>query len=286
MNPFSTSDRVSLIQHLDEQSNYGQNEGPYFDQFLEANSINVDLDTPIYRIMDFDRIKQILQDRKIAFVRPALWEDPFENFLLNSVGVLPDGEKVSLKELKNQHYAQCWTFSADCDGLWRNFKKNSNVVKVSSTVGTVFRQVYDLSNTFHTLSYFVGKVEYVSQRQIEAFLNKTLNLTGMGGHDLPFVITLLTKRAQFSYENEVRFIFVKPSGKDIDLTKIRNPWDDSDYFQVNIDPNLTFDEIQIEPWVNMTTYADMVSDLQRLGFTNAISRSATYSKPFFEINIK
>ncbi|MGA9133522.1 MAG: hypothetical protein WB384_16105, partial [Candidatus Sulfotelmatobacter sp.] len=184
------------------------------------------------------------------------------------------------------HYAQCWTFSADCDGLWRNFKKNSNVVKVSSTVGTVFRQVYDLSNTFHTLSYFVGKVEYVSQRQIEAFLNKTLNLTGMGGHDLPFVITLLTKRAQFSYENEVRFIFVKPSGKDIDLTKIRNPWDDSDYFQVNIDPNLTFDEIQIEPWVNMTTYADMVSDLQRLGFTNAISRSATYSKPFFEINIK
>lgn len=46
------------------------------------NLASKDLDRNIYRIVEFKRFQQIFEGRSNTLVSPALWEDPFENFIL------------------------------------------------------------------------------------------------------------------------------------------------------------------------------------------------------------
>lgn len=104
-------------------------------------------------------------------------------------------------------------------------------------------------------------------------------------NDLYIAQTLLIKRLAFSYEEEVWIIFGKPSTSEIDLKTIRNPWDDSDFFYVNIDPNVLFDEIEVDPWLKNNEFSVLKDELIALGYTGKITRSGLYDRPFFVAKI-
>jgi len=101
-----------------------------------------------------------------------------------------------------------------------------------------------------------------------------------------FVQSLLIKRLSFGYEKEVRIIFSKPSTNEIDLNTITNPWDNSDLFFVNIDPNTLFEEIEIDPWLRKEDYDKLKQEIVDLGYTGHITKSSLYDKPFFITKIK
>lgn len=48
------------------------------------------LDKNIYRIFSFDRLTEMFNERKITLLKPKKWDDPFENFILKSIGRFPD----------------------------------------------------------------------------------------------------------------------------------------------------------------------------------------------------
>src|SRR5713226_4370222 len=74
-------------------------------QFI--NFASRDIDRSIYRIVSCERFLQILRDRENGLVRPRLWDDPFENFILNCVAVTPDGARTKIR-FRDQLYGQCW----------------------------------------------------------------------------------------------------------------------------------------------------------------------------------
>lgn len=286
MKNFDIKQRHSKIIQLDYLTGHGKNCASFKNEFIDANSINLALDDTIYRIFSIDKFKKTLTSKKLCLVRPSKWQDPFENFLLNSTGRLDDGTLVGFESIRDKYYGQCWTLKKECDGLWRNYKGTEpSAIKVKTTVRKLMNEFYDLTNKFHELSYFIGKVDYVTDTEIENFFKNELDIMNFQS-GVEFVQTLLIKRLSFAYEEEVRIIFGKPSVGSVNLTTIKNPWDDSDLFFVNIDPNTLFEEIEIDPWLPNSEYENLKQEIKDIGFIGHITRSSLYDKPFFVTKIK
>lgn len=286
MKPFDFKQRHTTILQLDYATNHGANCAPYKPQFMDINSIDLDANDVIYRIFDVDKFMLTMRNKNLCLVRPYMWDDPFENFLLSSVGQLEDGTLVGFDSIRDRFYGQCWTLKKECDGLWRNYKgKASAAIKVKTTVGKLMEHFYDLQNKFHQLSYFIGKVEYVNDAEIENYFKSEVDIMNFQ-HGVEFAQSLLIKRNSFAYEEEVRLIFSKPATNEIDMATLINPWDDTDRFFVKIDPNLLFDEIEIDPWLPKADYDLLKQDIVALGYTGNITRSSLYDRPFFVTKIK
>jgi len=100
----------------------------------------------IFRYMEFEHFIQILEDQKLLFKQPHCWSDPHEEFIEKTI--LRDNDKgigVSLGDIRNGVFAQCWTRAGDCDGLWKNFTDFSDNkpsgVMIKVTAEKLFSQV-------------------------------------------------------------------------------------------------------------------------------------------------
>ena len=152
-----------------------------------------ELDKSIYRIMSFDRLKQIFTSRQIALAKPKLWDDPFENFILNSTGVLPDGSEFQIG-FRDKYYGQCWTLTKESDALWRIYSEKRNGVKIKSTIRKLFNPLFYNDDVHHkmngdeySVSAFIGKVKYSGTPKLISMLkdkdrmsNKIFDNTGWG----------------------------------------------------------------------------------------------------------
>lgn len=176
---------------------------------IEKNAIDLeDLDVKIYRIFSFDRFSEMITSRKNGLVHPSKWDDPFENFFLKGVVEMPDGTPVDISQLSKSWYGQCWTKNKDSDAMWRIYSAEKSGVRVETTARLLFSNFYNSSDSFASLKYLIGSVEYKKTEEIERFLAETtLTDLMLGGQSHKFAKTLLIKRPEFSHENEVRLLF-------------------------------------------------------------------------------
>lgn len=123
------------------------------------------LDKPIYRIMPINRFLQLLEEKKLTLVKPKKWDDPFENALLNSVFETSNGELGEFSA-KNSIYGQCWTFHRETDAMWRIYSHDKDGVRVSTTPRKLLTALQTAESTFHELRCFIGKVSYLSKKNL------------------------------------------------------------------------------------------------------------------------
>lgn len=268
MKPFSLEKRHKKIIEIDFlKNNKGKTDPDFFDDYLNINAINLDLNENIYRIFNWDYFINDLKNNKLTLMHPHEWQDPFEFFLLNSRGQLPDGRLVGFEPIRDSYYGQCWSLKDDCDGIWRNFKGSNNcVLKAKATSKKLFEVLYNINDPFHYISYFIGKVDYVTDDTITDFFKERINL-GDFQSGIEFATTLLIKRHAYAYEEEVRIIVHKQGhGR---------------FYQTNINPNLLYDELILDPWLKPDEFENKKIELRNAGFTGKISRSSLYDKPFF-----
>ncbi|SFK47336.1 Protein of unknown function [Lysobacter sp. cf310] len=167
-----------------------------------------DVDAPIYRIFSLERLLDVLRTQTNALVHPSKWDDPFENFFLKSHAELPDGTHVSMESLSASWYGQCWTRNRDSDAMWRIYSAAQTGVRIGTTSRALFSSFYQESDTFASLKYLIGSVDYQSRADIERFLSETtFTDLAFGGQPHRFGRTLLVKRPEFSHENEIRLLF-------------------------------------------------------------------------------
>ncbi len=235
------------------------------------NYINIkedDLDKPIYRIFSRDRFIQLFETRKITLVKPKLWEDPFENFIMNATGQTKEGEKFKVS-FREKYYGQCWTTKRESDAMWRIYSPSKNGIKIKTTIRKLFESLYSQSGNFKDISCFIGKVEYFSTSKLVSLLsdpdNMRANLTDTTG--LGQATTLLLKRIAFSHEKEVRIIYNSPG--DIH----------SDIYEFSIDPYGLIDQIVFDPRIEISNYKADKQLLKNWGFKKGIVRSNLYKIP-------
>lgn len=94
------------------------NQDQWTDIFKEKNLLNnLPKDTVVYRIFSISRFIEMLQESKNTLVKPEKWDDPFENFLFAAKARNQHGQTVSLENIRNSYFGQCWSFNDESDAM-------------------------------------------------------------------------------------------------------------------------------------------------------------------------
>lgn len=250
--------------------------------------------TPVYRIIDFDRLIQILETKKNSLSRPSNWDDPFEN-LLNYVQI-KQSDNYYNKPINNfgfYIYAQCWTFLEENDLLWKvyspdkdgvrikstpikliNSIKNSAVVKKIITAPVRMETFYSKDDgeetVYEEIKPFFGQVNYLSFDEISQYLK----IIKKNSEFSELIQSILIKREPFKNEEEVRIGVYHFN----DLDSFEMFFSDNRfYYDFNI--NEVFDEIVFDPRISLQKFEGLKEVVIKLGFKNTISRSTIYDRP-------
>lgn len=247
-------------------SQYSRNVGTKDDMSKNYLSFKPgEVDKPVFRIVSCDRFMQMLTMRTNGLVRPKMWDDPFENFILNGIAVASDGTKARFG-FRDDLYGQCWSFHIETDAMWRIYSPHDNKrgVKLKTTIPKLYASLY-ASGKFKDISCFIGRVTYLTKAGISKALGK-VNATDSSGRGI--AATLLIKRKAFAPEREVRLVYFN---QDKTFT--------SDIFTYPIDPNSLFQEVVLDPRLSETEVKEWKAKFASAGFTQRIIHSGLYKPP-------
>jgi Protein of unknown function (DUF2971) len=229
---------------------------------LEDNYLNLIGTEEIYRAFGLTRFFDMFHNRHNVPVKPRLWDDPFENFILNAKQHLRTGEKGIFK-FKDYIFGQCWSLKAESDAMWRIYSTNKDGVKVKTTVRQLCSALFNQVCEFREVSAFIGKVEYKPEAELRTLLEDTSWVLTPDGKGI--AKALLFKRMEFEHEEEVRLIFSDAKQQCTD-----------DIVKYVIDPNDLFSEIVFDPRMSDEMFDIYNEHLTQVGFKGVIAKSALY----------
>ena len=224
-------------------------------------------DTKIYRIFPQNRFFELFRERKNALLRPAKWQDPFENVFLKSPVKLSSGETATFA-FHNDVYGQCWTLESSSDAMWQIYSKSENAIRVRTTVGKLIDSLRSNHGRTAGISCFIGRVKYERVKELKEFARNMFVK-----HSGPEAIarSLLIKRMAYKHENEVRLIYLSP-----DDTA------DADWiYKYDLDPLMVFDQAMVDGRVEKGCFDVLKEDIaSRTGLSKRrIHRSVLYDQP-------
>ena len=232
----------------------------------QTNYLNLrdgDKDRYVYRIIPVKRHYDLFTKRENVLVRPARWEDPFENFILNSKARLPDGEIVQFS-FNNDFYGQCWTLLTTSDAMWRIYSPGAQSVRIRTTVRKLVDSLSTALGEWANVQVFIGKVHYLTDKQLLSFAD---NVFAHGLNPVALAETLLVKRKAFVHEKEVRLLYFEKSNRSAE-----------DLFHYDVNPNALVDQIMIDPHLSKDDADDLKEKIKdETGFTGTIKRSLLYA---------
>lgn len=237
----------------------------------------------IYRIYALNRFKTLLAAKQDVAVNPTKWEDPFEDFFLERTEVTDavSGSTIPLRNLAQDWYGQCWSLNEDTDAMWRIYSPdplNQVGVKVRTTIQKLFDNLKATGSLAPYLQFFVGKVEYMSERRIRNLMGGlTFADVAIGGQGDRFADLLCIKRTAFRHEHEIRLLFQ-------DVKFPGNPKRGAGgLFKYALDPSAVFEEVVLDPRLKDSDAANLKAELVTAGCTLPIGRSGLYQSPHFVI---
>ncbi|WP_287183506.1 DUF2971 domain-containing protein [Mesorhizobium sp.] len=244
------------------------------------NSKNIldisDIDAPLYRVYSKRRFLELVSTGKNPLVKPRLWDDPFENFFLNSEISDPSGDNISIEGLAEDWHGQCWTLNEDTDAMWRIYSHDKDGIKVRTTIRKLFDSFYDDTETFASLKFLIGKVQYRKEAEIAAFMGSTsFSDIAFGGQAIGFARLLCVKREAFEHEREVRLLFQDTNPKRSDGKAVL----------FDFDVNAICDEVMVDPRLDDAQVSALTAEIQAAGCTLPVLQSPLYRVPKFTLRL-
>jgi hypothetical protein len=148
---------------------------------------------PLYRILPFHRLVQMLRTGKWYFAHPSEWDDPYE--VRRLTGHSP------------YVFAQCWCRTAVSDAMWRIYSPDGLGVRIAVSQAKLAHQL-EQSTAAGGFQYLIRKVQYVKQSkltELEAGWSHTdsdkLSFRQASEH-------LFRKRLPFDHEAETRVVIL------------------------------------------------------------------------------
>ena len=179
--------------------------------YIEQNTFGIDLDTPIFRIVEIANLLSDISNKRLTHTRigPMIWGDPAENPLLSQTFTDEvTGSSFTLESLVGDMFGVCWSLLPNATSeMWGYFSYYGKSVRIQSTPRQLLEGAMDLLNPHFMLQHFVGKIEYVSESEFDAFFEdedftKYLDSLGQG-----LALSVLKLPNDASPEQEVRLVY-------------------------------------------------------------------------------
>lgn len=236
---------------------------------MEKNFLNLtkkEIDQPIFRIIPIHRLFELFSENVNILVNPKLWDDPFENFMMNSTIKFKSGIGLGIG-FKENLYGQCWTKTRESDAMWRIYSPKKKGVRIMTTPRKLLTALFNDISPDGNYSAFIGKVKYYKTEKLKKLLNKKgaewiLDKTGKGPAQ-----TLLFKRIAFKHENEIRIIYNS-------YNKFKH---DKIGFKINAIELI--DDLVFDPRIDYKEFSEHKEKLIKIGFKDRIVKSNLYQIP-------
>ena len=224
-------------------------------------------------IFSLDRLYELFTNSENVLVSPSKWEDPFENFILQSSVQTASGETGKFA-FHDDFYGQCWTFHTASDAMWRIYSPNKDAVRVRTSVDKLARSLSGSLGQWAHVQAFIGRVDYLSDQKLKRFAGTVFEL---GFNPDAIARSLLIKRKAFAHEREVRLLYLEKGG-----TKHPNG-----LYRYTIDPHTLIDQIMIDPRLTVSDAKVHMREIRnRTEFKGKIKRSLLYAPPEgFVVNV-
>lgn len=166
----------------------------------------------LYRFMSFQSFVDLVQSKSLIFVKPEVWDDPYEGFIFKKLRTergrqeiqekLPDNKVKSLflnlaTEFEKTFYAQSWTRLKESDAMWRIYAYGNFAVRIK----VLESEINKIPNVN------IMDIEYVAEHDIDEEI-KRIDLINKR---TDFKEIYRVKREAFTHEEEVRLIFMHKS---------------------------------------------------------------------------
>jgi len=234
-------------------------------------------DKKIYRVFSYERLVEMFESGRNVLVRPKLWDDPLENYVLDaahrrlsSTKGAPSRRAQAILEVKERLYGQCWTSLDESDAMWRIYSQDRTGVRVRTTVDRLLASVQH-SPEAEGCPCFIGNVRYRKGDELYANLTNPDWLEAETRDARGQARSLYFKRDAFKHEREIRLVALDENGGEQDL------------FPYSLDPLKLIDEVVFDPRMSTELVTVFSADLRkRLGFERSIGQSTLYSVPNLE----
>ena len=270
-NIFNPGDVDTLWSEIEALRGYGAKD---VDRVLKKLVQGVSLDQPIYRIMPAKYFCESVKNKRLLFVVPEKWDDPYEAALL--YGLQLEHHDADLAHTyKNAIVAQCWSVEKECDGLWRVYAKHIGnncervpYVQIQTTVRNFMLSILCWDDNRRTSGVLLGgSVAYAASQEILGRM-RTLELCGFYGHADGRLVkphevaeAYFIKRSAFKYEQEIRFVFIRGESFDGDIFQTCcSPLDAGGIF-MPYNPKC-IERVILDPWTSKSN--DAVAQRERI----------------------
>lgn len=222
----------------------------------------------VYRITTIERLKEMFSLRLNTLVKPQLWDDPFENFILGSRVQLKSGQIIRY-DLHERMYGQCWSFHKSSDAMWRIYAPEKNGVRLRSNISTLLEQLHGAQPDSAARAHCcIGRVRYLYAKRIRDAANSTFDDAGIGVEKL--FGSLLVKRMAFSHEREIRLLYCE-----LDDSAKASP-----LYAYPVDPNKLINQLMLDPRLSREEAESLKCEIRKTtGFQGEIKRSLLYTPP-------
>lgn len=182
---------------------------------------SIKADTVIHRVFRVDYLLSDLMRGVNTLVHPCYQtqHDDLENPLKGAEFEFDGARHQIFLSIMAEYYAQSWSLTKQA---WGTFGEGKDTVRITSTVGKIFRRLMDENDPFYSLHYHAGLIEYEDAPAIRS------RIAGSGFEDFldsqgyGLLKTVLKIRADFRQEREVRFVYIR-SPREGYSHPLRNP---------------------------------------------------------------
>lgn len=231
-------------------------------------------DKLLYKVLPLDRIMEVLEKSRWAFVSPTLWNDPFEKAFLEAeykhsgeAFFLPIKPKKTPEGLNYVLFSSCFTLTNESEAFWKTYSPNGDGIRIAVNAMEFKAALAKISD----YDVYIGKAIYETHDNLYKFQtdapfwkqlkSKTVNKTHLR--------LLLKKRMPFEYENEIRILLLRKTPMKKSVAKIKMT-----------DPKKLIKTIKLDPRIG-TYMGRMIKEaFASRGFNSKVIRkSGLYAKP-------
>jgi hypothetical protein len=226
-------------------------------------------DRHVYRIFSVSRLIELFTLRHNVLVKPHMWDDPFENFMIHCPFEFLGGQTYRSGH-RDAMYGQCWTWQHSSDAMWRIYSPKRNAVCIRSTPRRLCESLAKTRGKRAYCEAYIGAVQYLTQARLIKFARESY-YKSRSDAIRRMAETLLFKRRAFAHEREVRLIYMAAAGNARSLP---------DLHPYGIDPHELVDKIIIDPRATEAQARRLRSKIiSETQFAGEITRSQLYATP-------